>query len=73
MVIPPLSAPSFTGLNVGQEFQEDNPCWQDWFNRNAQGSHKRIELDGGNIVFPPGLATRYRHFPLSSILRMSMV
>ena len=62
----PLSVSSFTGLNVGyKNFKKITEAWQDagLIEMHKGCSHKGIELDGGNIVFPPGLATRYRPLP----------
>ena len=62
----PLSVSSFTGLNVGyKNFKKITHAWQDagLIEMHKGRSHKGIELDGGNIVFPPGLATRYRPLP----------
>ena len=62
----PLSVSSFTALNVGyKNFKKITQAWQDagLIEMHKGRSHKGIELDGGNIVFPPGLATRYRPLP----------
>ena len=62
----PLSVSSFTGLNVGyKNFKKITKAWQNssLIEMHKGRSHKGIELDGGHIVFPPGLATRYRPLP----------